>query len=264
MKEYPYMFNVERSPDDSRDWLASTIYPAISLPLELDLRGQLQPIRDQQNQGSCAAMAGAAMKEYQELFDSGLSEYFSPQFIYNLRDSDREGMTMRNLMDILRRDGDCREVVFPYGSEGKPPQNAQDEARGYIIQSYAKVTSVEALKTALFLNGVCIIAVPVYNIGERMWFQRYGEELLGGHALAVAGYTTEGFIIRNSWGTSWGQGGYCIMPFDDFGFAYDVWTTIDERSYPPEPEPEKRGWLRRWWWTLPVVAAIIVSLIIFT
>ena len=31
----------------------------------------------------------------------------------------------------------------------------------------------------------------------------------GGHAIAVVGYTTDGrFIIRNSWGTSWGDRGF--------------------------------------------------------
>jgi len=30
----------------------------------------------------------------------------------------------------------------------------------------------------------------------------------GGHAIALVGYTTTGFIVRNSWGTDWGDGGY--------------------------------------------------------
>jgi hypothetical protein len=30
----------------------------------------------------------------------------------------------------------------------------------------------------------------------------------GGHAVALVGYTTTGFIVRNSWGTGWGDKGY--------------------------------------------------------
>jgi hypothetical protein len=43
--------------------------------------------------------------------------------------------------------------------------------------------------------------------------------LAGGHQVAVVGYdaTTRKVRIRNSWGTSWGDGGYCWLPVDDWG-----------------------------------------------
>jgi hypothetical protein len=263
MEPRNYLLNVRPSPVDARDRRASAIYPVVSLPAELDLRPKLQPIRDQGDQSACAAMAGAAMKECQEFTDLLMNEYFSPQFIYNLRDGDDEGMYMRDLMNILRKTGDCTEKVFPYGSGGKPPQIALNEAKSYIIQSYAAVESVDELKTALYLNGACIIAVPVYNYSERMWHQNTGEQYLGGHAMAVVGYNVNGFIIRNSWGTNWGKDGYCVMPYEDFPLAWEVWSTCDARSTPPEP-PRKKSWFRRLWWIFPVVAAIIVSIIIFT
>lgn len=260
-----YLLNVYPSPVDNRDILASAIYPVISLPVEVDLRPKLQPIRDQGNQGACAAMAGAAMKEYQEFLDSLLNEYFSPQFIYSLRNGGEEGMYMRDLMSILYKQGDCTEKEFPYGSTGKPSQFILSNASRYIIKSYAVVETIDELKTAIFLNGVCIIAVPVYNYTERMWYQRGGDEYLGGHAMAVVGYNINGFIIRNSWGTGWGKDGYCIMAYDDFSLAYEYWTTIDERSIPlPNPEPRK-SLFKRLWWLIPIIAIVItVSLIILT
>jgi hypothetical protein len=30
----------------------------------------------------------------------------------------------------------------------------------------------------------------------------------GGHAVSLVGYTKKGFIVRNSWGTDWGDGGF--------------------------------------------------------
>lgn len=40
------------------------------------------------------------------------------------------------------------------------------------------------------------------------------ESVVGGHAIVIEGYSEkfDSFIIRNSWGTSWGQGGYCRIP----------------------------------------------------
>ena len=39
---------------------------------------------------------------------------------------------------------------------------------------------------------------------------------LGGHAVLVCGYTPEGVIIQNSWGTSWGSKGFAILPWTTF------------------------------------------------
>jgi len=45
-----------------------------------------------------------------------------------------------------------------------------------------------------------------------------------GHAVAILGYTATGFIILNSWGASWGAGGFALLPYEDFLLhATDVW-----------------------------------------
>lgn len=36
----------------------------------------------------------------------------------------------------------------------------------------------------------------------------------GGHVVTVVGYDAEGFIIKNSWGTDWGQNGYGRVSYD--------------------------------------------------
>jgi len=45
-----------------------------------------------------------------------------------------------------------------------------------------------------------------------------------GHAIAIVGYTSAGFIVLNSWGPSWGEGGFALLPYEDFLMhATDVW-----------------------------------------
>jgi hypothetical protein len=211
-------------------------------------------------------MAGSAMKEWQERIDFLLDEYLSPQFIYNNRENrPSEGMYMRDLMNILRLYGDCREYLHPYGDGGKPSAEAYGDADDHVIASYAAVNTIEGLKQALYTSGPCVIAVPVYNTGERMWHERPGDSFLGGHAMCVVGYDAAGFIIRNSWGARWNGDGHCIFPYADWGEQWEVWTTVDADTVPdptpkPPPEPDDGpSWLERYgWWGLVVVAVILI------
>jgi hypothetical protein len=49
-------------------------------------------------------------------------------------------------------------------------------------------------------------------------------ELLGGHAFVFAGYNEAGFLVQNSWGDDWGNGGFATLPYQDWlDSAYDAW-----------------------------------------
>lgn len=58
-----------------------------------------------------------------------------------------------------------------------------------------------------------------------------GEQVLGGHAVLAVGYddSTTSFLVRNSWGASWGQDGYCTMPYPyltESNLSNDFWTML--------------------------------------
>ena len=235
--------NTLQSPDDSRDWMAETIYKAeASLPDEVDHRNLLPPVRNQGEQGSCAAQTAACMKEWQERLDIGYSNHMSPQFVYNNRtNQDSEGMYGRDVMRILSKKGCCFEVTYPYDVIESPEDisvRVNEEASNFKIKSYAQINTIDGLKKALYINGPCYISFPVYNNTETMWKPRFGDTRQGGHAMTVVGYNKDGFIIRNSWGSWWGDYGYCYYPYTDWGSHWEVWTTIDEKSYSDIPEPE--------------------------
>jgi C1A family cysteine protease len=52
------------------------------------------------------------------------------------------------------------------------------------------------------------------------------ETLLGGHAVLVCGYNDEQryWIVRNQWNQTWGDGGYCYMPYGYEAFWLEAWT----------------------------------------
>ena len=70
-----------------------------------------------------------------------------------------------------------------------------------------------------------------------------GDKILGGHAVCAVGYddtkiiknshhgvaeTIGALLIRNSWGTSWGNGGYGWLPYEYVlkGLATDWWSLL--------------------------------------
>ena len=227
------------SPHDSRDWLYDNYLNQTnySLPVVLDYRTDLLPVRNQENQGSCFAMSVACMKEYQEKQDYDLNEYLSPQFFYNIRDNlydnnknNDEGMYGRNVMKLLMKYGICSENIYSYGRiqyKDKIPESCFKEAENHKIKGYGRVLSIEALKYSLKYNGLCLIVFPIYNYGPEMWIKNENDKFLGGHAMTIVGYLEKCFIIRNSWGPDWGDNGYSYYFFSDWGAHWEIWTTID-------------------------------------
>lgn len=72
----------------------------------------------------------------------------------------------------------------------------------------------------------------------------------GGHAIAIVGYTRDGFIIQNSWGEDWGIGGFALLPYEDWLLhGSDCWVVqlgvpIDIDIW-DKLKPEKRAGLQR-------------------
>lgn len=229
--ETPYgsfELNLEKSPVDTRDYIAEAIYGDGDLPSEYTTVDSLMPVRDQGSQGTCAAQTAACMKEWQERKDIDYQDYMSPQFVYNNRaNQDGSGMYTRDVMKILNKQGICPEQLYPYGTFDAIGEDIYTEAKKHVIKAYASVQTIEGLKKAIYSDGPCLIAVPVYNYGMRMWKPEPDQSKIGGHAMTVVGWTTEGFIIRNSWSDRWGDKGYTIFPWEDWGLQWETWTTVD-------------------------------------
>ncbi|MEA2414884.1 MAG: hypothetical protein QOI58_1541 [Thermoanaerobaculia bacterium] len=64
---------------------------------------------------------------------------------------------------------------------------------------------------------------------------------IGGHAFALVGYNEIGFLVQNSWGTTWGKDGFATLPYEDWlDCAYDAWV-----ARPGVPQTPFQGVERR-------------------
>ena len=106
------------------------------------------------------------------------------------------------------------------------------------VTSYMRVPQTQAQIQQCLADGYPVVfGFTVYESFESDVVARTGvvpmpgkrEKVLGGHAVVCVGYdrSKKAFLVRNSWGTSWGQGGYFWMPFaylTNNNLADDLWT----------------------------------------
>jgi len=220
-----------QSPIDDRDYIYEGTGLSATIPETLDMRDEILAVRNQGADGACVAFTASCIKEVQEKRDVDFNEYMSPQFIYlNREDKSTEGMYSRDLMRILTNIGSIPETMMPYQQVTEITSNMISAAANYRINGYAAITTIDGLKDALVNNGPALLAIPIYNYGQYLWEQGDGDYFRGGHAVTVVGWTTEGFIIRNSWGAAWNGDGHTIFPFSHWGMQWEVWTTVDAES----------------------------------
>lgn len=219
---------------DIRDLMFSPQAQLASLPARVDLRPSCPLVYDQGQLGSCTANAIAAALEFDQMKQS-LPQIFPPSrlFIYyNEREMEGtigqdSGAIIRDGIKSVATLGAPDERIWPYRITHfaqRPPQSAYDEARKHPAVKYQRVSANTSLIRAALAAGFPVVfGFTVYDSFEGDTVARTGvlgmpgpgEKALGGHAVLAVGYddASARFIVRNSWGRSWGQDGYFTMPY---------------------------------------------------
>ena len=229
---------------DQRDYLYGSICPRLKLPPAVDLRKDCSSIEDQEALGSCTANALAGNLEFLDkrkdltyVDVSRLFIYYNERLLRGTVDSD-SGAMLRDGIKTLAKDGACTEETWPYAIERftqKPSVICYQQARKHRIVTYHRLQTINEMLACLADGYPFVFGFAVYESFEDAQTARTGivrmpdqsEQLLGGHAVAAVGYDQKDrrFIVRNSWGTKWGQKGYCTMPFSYLeSLAMDFWT----------------------------------------
>lgn len=229
---------------DSRDYLYTAIRRRVAFKSAVDLRGYCSRVEDQGSLGSCTAQALAGNIEFLDnkpdsayLNMSRLFIYYNERVIIDTVNYD-SGAMLRDGIKTLRADGVCLEKSWPYRIGRfavKPAAKCYKEAQDRKIISYYRIQSLSEMLNCLGEGFPFVFGFTVYESLETDKVARTGiipmpkkpEAERGGHAVMAVGYNqkTKRFIIRNSWGRTWGMKGYGTIPFAYLDqLADDFWT----------------------------------------
>lgn len=210
--------------------------------------GDQQPYQ-QGNLGSCTTNALAfcfvyncIQMNYEPFMPSRLDMYMNERihmlqlnYITDLKQD--SGANISDCEYILEKIGVIPETVWEYCDDSgdityyQQPEKIKTVTRvcGHDENMYWIINTEYELKQALSNRHVIICGISVYQSFEsdKVKYtgivpypnysqldpdfdkQKKSEELIGGHAIVIVGYTDDGyFIARNSWGVNWGLGFY--------------------------------------------------------
>jgi hypothetical protein len=225
--------------DTHLDWLvedaaeAGVLAAAPPIPPDKDLREDWWKIGDQRETGSCVGWATGDSVLRWHFVKAGQLEkkqLLSVRFIWMAsKETDifssrpttfieSSGTSLKAALDIARKFGVVSDPILPFDS-GRLFSGSTKEF--YLTAAQRKIAMYINLgenpakwREWLATEGPILTRLDVdeawYNAGETNgnldYYQKPDQP--AGHAVALVGYTPDRFIVRNSWGTGWGDKGF--------------------------------------------------------
>jgi hypothetical protein len=155
---------------------------------------------------------------------------------------DYEGSSCRGAMKGFHKHGVCTESLWPSFDKGGAAGVARDgwdeSAPHAPLGAYYRIDgkSIVDMQSAIFETHAIYVSADVHDGWNRV--KKNCKSLdaaligppndpntVGGHAFAIVGFTSDGFIIQNSWGPDWRYHGFAVLPYENWTrYGTDAWT----------------------------------------
>lgn len=218
-------------------------YPATG-----SLQQYVTTIYDQGQLGSCTANAFAGGFLILEKVQSKYVGFSPSRLFYYYCERDIEGQTNTDSgadetdgLHFAQTKGVCSETTYPYDItkfSDTPPPNCYVEALKYKISTFTVIPNTSNLmnniRHCIANNRPVLIAIVLYESFESSEVATTGivpmpntvsaqclsgcsgkDKQIGGHQMTLIGYddATSMVKVQNSWGDSWGDKGFCYIPY---------------------------------------------------
>ncbi|MBI2961476.1 MAG: C1 family peptidase, partial [Betaproteobacteria bacterium] len=233
---------------DLRDWPYQPTLAA--LPDEIVNCERVPAILDQGKEGACTGFALAAVINFL-LAGRGVKRSVSPRMLYEMArcydqwpGENYEGSSARGAMKGWARHGVCERDIWTDDMRTRRHLDARTARAALETPCGAyyriKAKEVRDVHAALAETGIVYCTIMVHDgwdapgrASVRVASGRKARQLpvirragraSAGHAIALVGYTRDGFVVQNSWGRAWGSAGFALLPYEDFLLhATDIW-----------------------------------------
>lgn len=194
----------------------------LAAPDNVDWRdqGAVNAIKDQGQCGSCYAFGAVAAMEAAWKMAGHALMAFSEQNIVDcstsLGNQGCNGGWHYWAMDYVIKNGIMSMADYPYIAKQQTCKFDKNKVVGKIVSRTRTTQGSESALTDGVASHVMAIAIDasknsfqLYKTG--VYYEASCSSTSLDHAVSVVGYAPTYWIVRNSWGTSWGQKGYIFM-----------------------------------------------------
>lgn len=205
----------------------------VTLREKVDLREWDSAVEDQATLGSCVGNAIAAAYEHtlrkqepaQFVELSKLFIYYNARVLEDAVSLD-QGATLRNGFKGCKTYGICREDLWPYDLEkfdDRPPEICYEDARHRLISEYRSLSGLSETLDALDAERLVVIGITLFDPFMYLDVEHSTVPMpsdnnitVGDHAMILVGYDQPNRLLlaKNSFGNTWGDRGYCWIPYD--------------------------------------------------
>lgn len=212
-------FHSSKRPSSSGSHSSHAGFAHDSQSLDWRQKGIVARIKDQSldaDCGSCWAFSSISALESRCALKTGELKTLSEQQLVDCsKDYGNNGCDGGNFDAayeyIINSGGVCADTVYPYKSRDDLPCNSTSRCNFCKMSEYVQLEENENAMVKALQSGPIVIGFEVQKSFQFYRNSIYKQRSCGNslnHGMVIVGYTPDYWIVRNSWGTSWGNDGY--------------------------------------------------------